>query len=290
MPTSDDDSSYARNAEADPAHSEVEPTYTLSEEAEPADSEAEPSYTWNAEDEAVDSDGEFGDARGASVDVVAENPVGDAEVPFSATGALHEPASTFDISEAVDSPGDDASAESYQPASEFDAVAEPAEEDPLADTEPEAAPPVELAATARYMAIDLEVSADYLEATGSLAAAMATAVELVTAETWEDYQPTVVTDDAESAERPDQDAVVVFDFASIGIERAEAPLTSDASIAFGIGAIRDTVSFHGQAIGVSHRASISMSYDPERIGEFEAARFLASVRAVMETPGDSIAA
>ena len=140
-----------------------------------------------------------------------------------------------------------------------------------------------------HMAIDVQVAAAYAEGKDSFAMAIATAVELVVGETWEDYGPAVTLVDSDASFGPPE-GIAVLNFAALGIDRADAPLSGDAPVAFAVGALREHVSFNGQAIGIAHRANVSMTYDSTRLDEFEAASILAGVRNVIEASGDTIAA
>lgn len=264
--------------------------------SEPEEFAAPDTYAWMSED----AEDEAGPEPISEVDTPAEEPDSRFQPAFETDEEPELAAdATYELFEAP------AAEEAFEPlaeheappAEEFEPEVEPAPAAAIEDPEPAEdvdddaykAEPVP-AAVVMHMAIDLEVAPDFVEAPGAFTATLVTAVELVVGQKWDGYEPTISLVDSESTAEAGPEDVAVYDFASFGIERAEAPLNGDAPVAFAVGKTLEHVSFSSQAIGVLHRASLSMSYDANSLNELEAARLLARVRDVIKAKDQSAAA
>ena len=69
-----------------------------------------------------------------------------------------------------------------------------------------------------------------------------------------------------------------------GIDEAEPATGGGVVIAFGIGAERKTVRWDGERAAPAAELTITLRYDPEIVDPFEAARFLARVRDLVQAP------
>jgi pyruvate dehydrogenase E2 component (dihydrolipoamide acetyltransferase) len=68
------------------------------------------------------------------------------------------------------------------------------------------------------------------------------------------------------------------------VDEAEPLLTNGASFAFAIGGERTTVRWEGERAVPAATLTLTLSCDPDRVEPFEAARFLARVRELVESP------
>lgn len=85
-------------------------------------------------------------------------------------------------------------------------------------------------------------------------------------------------------------ACVVTSYAPYGVHAADAPIPPGHGFAFAMGAVRETVAFHGQSLVPVRMVTLSFAYDPAVVRDGEAASLLARVRDLLEAPADLMAA